>query len=261
VWRTYKNLLLLDKENRMRTIDLGLVHSSAAENMVTLILNRLRQDGDVEDGISPNFLTRNWPPAFTEWSTKSVRDAFFASPQFPKLLNAEVVKDTIARGVSNGLLAYVGKKGSEYDPFIYGSNLNSKDVEISEDMFIIGKETAEEFKKKVCAAAPEQPAPGIKAGTKFEVPVPIEPEKIKEEPGPKVPEPILTTKMSWSGEIPSQKWMNFYTKVLSKYAVGSEMKITLSIEVKQAGGISSQKIEETKTALRELGMVAEVKTD
>src|SRR5262249_45168145 len=98
VWRTYKNILLLGKDNTIRVVDLGLVHSSAAETMVTLILNRLRQDGDVEDGVSPNFLIRNWSPAFTEWSTKAVRDAFFASPQFPRLLNGELVKDTIARG-------------------------------------------------------------------------------------------------------------------------------------------------------------------
>jgi hypothetical protein len=55
--------------------------------------------------------------------------------------------------------------------------------------------------------------------------------------------------------------MNFYTKILSKYAVGNEMKITLSIEVRQTGGISSQKIDETKTALRELGMGDDVKAE
>jgi hypothetical protein len=71
----------------------------------------------------------------------------------------------------------------------------------------------------------------------------------------------ITTRLSWSGEIPAQKWMNFYTKILSKYAVGNKMKITLNIEVKQIAGISSQKIEETKTALRELGMGDDVKSE
>lgn len=261
VWRTYKNLLLLDKENKMRTIDLGLVHSSASENMMTLILNRLRQDGDVEEGISPNFLIRNWPPAFTEWSTKSVRDAFFASPQFPKLLNAEVIKDTIARGVNNGLLAYVGKKGDGYDPFIFGKDLNAGDVEISEDMFIIGKEPAESFKSKTREGAPPLPIPSIKPEGKPDISIPKEQEKIQEKPEQPPYGSPPTTKICWSGEIPPQKWMNFYTKVLSKYAVGNEMKITLNVEVKQAAGISSQKIEETKTALRELGMDDDVKFD
>ena len=48
--------------------------------------------------------------------------------------------------------------------------------------------------------------------------------------------------------------MNFYTKVLSKFAGGKGLKLTLSVEVAEEGGISTQKIEETKAALRELGL-------
>ncbi|OQC18382.1 MAG: hypothetical protein BWX72_00054 [Firmicutes bacterium ADurb.Bin080] len=55
--------------------------------------------------------------------------------------------------------------------------------------------------------------------------------------------------------------MNFYTKVLSKYVTSSELKIILNIEIDQAEGISKQKTEEMKTALRELGMEDELKFD
>src|SRR5439155_377000 len=48
IWRTYKVLMLLGKDNALKKVDLGLVHSSAAETMPTLVLNRLRQDGDLE---------------------------------------------------------------------------------------------------------------------------------------------------------------------------------------------------------------------
>ncbi len=58
--------------------------------------------------------------------------------------------------------------------------------------------------------------------------------------------------MEW--EVLPQKWMNFYTKVLSKFASGKGLKIILKIEVAPEGGVSTQKIEETKTALRELGL-------
>jgi len=51
--------------------------------------------------ISPNFLVRQWPPAFTEWSTKAVRDAFFASPKFPLPRSPDTIKETIARGVES----------------------------------------------------------------------------------------------------------------------------------------------------------------
>ncbi|MDM7918063.1 MAG: hypothetical protein QUS12_02730, partial [Methanosarcina sp.] len=118
VWKTYKNLMLLGKDNKIRTIDLGLIHSSASDSIMTLYLDRLKKDGDIESSISPNFLIRNWPPAFkNEWSTKSVRDMFFASPLFPRLMDPEIIKETIARGVSNGIFAYGGKTESgEYNP-------------------------------------------------------------------------------------------------------------------------------------------------
>jgi hypothetical protein len=35
---------------------------------------------------------------------------FFMSPLFPRLLNPDILKDTIAKGASNGLLGYVGQK-------------------------------------------------------------------------------------------------------------------------------------------------------
>ena len=71
-----------------------------------------------------------------------MRDAFFAAPQFPRLTNPDVLKETISRGVGNGLLAYVGKTASgEYKPFYFNKALMTADVELSDDMFIITKES------------------------------------------------------------------------------------------------------------------------
>jgi hypothetical protein len=60
--------------------------------------------------------------------------------------------------------------------------------------------------------------------------------------------------LRWEGEIPSQKWMNFYTKVLSKFAANKGLKLTVRFELSAADAVSPQKIEETKVALRELGL-------
>ncbi len=54
--------------------------------------------------------------------------------------------------------------------------------------------------------------------------------------------------------------MNFYTKVLSKFASGQGLKLTLSVEVAAEGGISPQKVEETKVALQELGLDPDIQT-
>ena len=37
--------------------------------------------------------------------------------------------------------------------------------------------------------------------------------------------------LKWSGEVPAQKWMNFYTKVLAKYATTGGLKLTVTFEV------------------------------
>ena len=70
VWRTYKHALLLDKDNNLQVKDFGLVHSSAASGSDADSFSALRQDGDVEEAVSPTFLVRHWPPAFKEWSTE-----------------------------------------------------------------------------------------------------------------------------------------------------------------------------------------------
>ncbi len=144
VWRTYKNIIYLGKDNQIETTDLGLVTSSAADSLTNLIVSALRQKDIVAKDVPPRYLVRSWPPAFTEWSTKAVRDAFFASPQFPRLLYPATIKETIARGVSEGLIAYAVKspKGG-YDPLAFNKMMDASDIELSEDTFILQASEAE----------------------------------------------------------------------------------------------------------------------
>jgi hypothetical protein len=71
-------------------------------------------------------------------------------------------------------------------------------------------------------------------------------------------QPLPPGALKWTGEVPPQKWMNFYTKVLSKFAGAQGLKLTLSIEVSPEGGISAQRIEETRMALQELGLKSDL---
>jgi len=220
----------------------------------------LPPDSSLAEGISPNYLARNWPPAFKEWSTKSVRDAFFASPQFPRLLNGDVVRDTIAKGVSNGQLAYVGKGKKGYDPFLYAIGISAADVEISEQMFIVTKDVAEEHLKGVDKPVANGTPPPMVTITGA---APAVGSATDAAGGPAVRQPAqdqpasvgrTTHNLTWTGEVPARKWMNFYMKVLSRFATASVLKISLKVEVTSTEGIPEQKVEETKVALRELGL-------
>jgi len=57
--------------------------------------------------------------------------------------------------------------------------------------------------------------------------------------------PPSATGLTWTGEIPPQKWMNFYTKVLSKFAAAKGLKLKLTVEVAPEEGIPRQKLEES----------------
>lgn len=254
IWRTYKILMLLGKDNTLKKVDLGLIHSSAAPDLATLVLNHLRQTDDLVTGVSPAFLIKHWPPAFTEWPTKSVRDAFFASPQFPRILGADAIRDTITRGVANGLLAYVGKAANgDYKPFCYNQALMAGDVDFSDEMYLLTRETAEAYLKSKTAPAPSLPEP--RPGELGERPKPPSPQPdAKKGPESKQPQQLTFAAMAWTGEVPPQKWMKFYTAVLSKFATAKGLKLKVTVEVAPEGGISKQKLEETKASLRELGM-------
>lgn len=258
VWRAYKNVMLLGKDNRWTTVDLGLVHSSAAETLTGLILGRLKERGDVEDSLSPQFLVRNWASAFTEWSTKAVRDACFASPMFPRLLNPEAIKLTLAKGVEMGAVAYVGKQPSGgYEPFIWGpagGSLRPGDVEISDDVFIVKREVAETYHAGR-AVPPEARPVGASAGLATAA------RPVSEPPATPASAQRKIARMVWEGDVPPQKWMNFYTKVLSRFVTDGGLSVSLQVYVEPAGGVAPQKIDETKVALRELGLSDHVETE
>ncbi len=275
IWRSYHYLILLHKNNELRSVDLGLVHSSAANTLTDLILRELRQTSEIVDSISVNYLLRNWP-ALPEWSTKAVRETVFASPKFPRLLNPDSLHTTIAQGVTNGQIAYVGKSGDTYEPMRYQTATNPGDIDFSDEMFIITSETAEQY---LAARAKAE---------LVEVAVPVENEAngkttpIREEAGQYVgtanehpASPITSTqqagiptqtsliesmaeeavaRLAWSGEIPPLKWMNFYSKVLTRFITDGGVKLTLQMEISPEKGISRQKIDEARIALRELGL-------
>ncbi len=269
VWRTYKNVFLLDENNSLRHIDLGLVHSSAADTMIGLILRHLQEVDVVVDGVSPSFLVRNWPPALPEWSTRQVRDAFFASPRFPRLLDPASLKQTIARGVEDGLLAYVSKnEDGTYDPFYYESSLRPDEVEFADDVFILRKKDAEAYLRRLATAQPEDgpPANGtnVRDGANGSYGGASDTQSSEDSGGSPTDtppsgetEPVATEKIPgfrWTGEIPAQKWVNFYTRILMRFVSKGGLKLSLQVQVEPPDGVTRQELEETVLALRELGL-------
>ena len=237
------------------------MHSSAADSLVGLILGRLQQEDLVVDGVSPSFLVRNWPPALPEWSTRAVRDAFFASPKFPRLLNPDAIKQTICRGVETGMMAYVVRQESgKYGPFTFRESLSQADLEVTDDVFLISKEAAHAYIEQE-AGGEQSDSPTPPAGQTE----PPEGEHSEDDGGggsTLVPAGGFASDavpgFRWTGSIAPQKWMNFYTKILAPFAVTQGLELSLTVDVQPEGGVSKAKITEMKVALRELGMSEDV---
>lgn len=305
VWRSYRYTVLLGKNNELQLIDLGLINSGSSSSLSSLILERLKLDDLVTTSVGSKYLVRKWPPALVRWTTRGVRDAFFASPEFPRLLNPEILKETLSEGIIKGDFGYGCEQSSgTINPFYYKEAVSSSDIEISDEVFILPSSEAEKLQKPrilttiEIASVPYSIKPGesvtfnaigrdqygeilpldscvwettggsidsygdFTAGKKdgtFEVKVSCHglshsaPIRIS-----KVIIPPPRQKVEWSGEVQPQKWMNFYTKVLGKFATRKGLKISVRFEVKGEEGISEQIIEETKTSLRELGLSDEI---
>jgi hypothetical protein len=187
---------------------------------------------------------------------------------FPRLLSPESIKETIARGVANGQIAYVGKTPSgKYQPFHFERTISAADVEVSDEMFVITRETAEAYREALrkpqeqrdptatSGTTPAQPAGTTAPPTQPGLPIPG-----GQSPPPEVPaQEDPPAGLCWSGEVPAQKWMNFYTKVLTKLGVGSGLKLTVKVEFNPDVGVSGHKRDEVRGALRELGLSDELK--
>lgn len=312
IFRAYKHLYLLDKQNKLRHIDLGNITSSSAGSLAEAYLNRLGSSGgldEVVESVPARKLPGYWPASLNEWSTKGVRDAFYSSPLLPRLLNAEQIKRSIADGVTQGLIGYATKDSSgRLKLELLKDSLFDADVEISDDVFILKPDEAQKLREPprvaqlvirpehVVVKVGEQASFSCSAIDQYGQPIGIGQVNWSASGGsmdssgmftagdhggafaikgtvdgneahaevrvstkdeatpPPVPLPPGELYVRWRGLVPPQKWMNFYTKVLSKYATLPNLRLEVSFEVKVDREQADSKVGETKSALRELGL-------
>ncbi|MCR4433941.1 MAG: DUF499 domain-containing protein [Caldiserica bacterium] len=244
VWSSYRRIFLLGEDNCIQEIDLGLLNSSAADSLVGYIVARLKQEGLLEESISPEFLVRNWPPALPEWSTKEIRNMFFASPKFPRLLDPGILRSTIAQGVKTGKFGYALKMDSQYQnfPIINDQAFDPGEVEIEEWAVLLRPEKVLELKRNPPQEEGPEEEPKEEEGKEVKIKPPQEEDLKKKK------------RLSWEGLLSPQKLMLFYTKILSRFATDPSLHLRISFEVTPEAGVTEIQLEEIKAALLELGL-------
>lgn len=309
IFRAYKHLYLLDKQNKLRHIDLGNITSSSAGSLVEVYLQRLGSSGgldEIVESVAARKLITYWPASLAEWSTKSVRDAFYASPLLPRLINPEAVKRTIVDGLNQKIIGYAERDPNGLLRLKTKEGFFEPDIEITDDVFILKEEVAQKLREPPrlyriqihpehaqvsvgeqvsfsCTGIDQygQPIPvsgiewiaagglidsnglftaGDHAGLFSVTAVSAVGEATAECRVLSKSEPITTPVPSgeqlirWRGKVPPQRWMNFYTKLLTKHANSPDLTLEVRFEIKspqdQAGTIEL----ETNNSLRELGL-------
>jgi hypothetical protein len=77
-----------------------------------------------------------------------LRDAFYSSPQLPRLLNPDAIRRTISDGVTQGVLGYASKDASGRVKLQkFKESLSDADVEVSDDIFILKAEDAQKLRE------------------------------------------------------------------------------------------------------------------
>lgn len=307
IFRSYRHLYLLGKDNKLQYVDFGQITSSSATSIVELLIRELQRVDIITLGVSAGKLLKYWPPALVEWSTLGVRDAFFSSPQLPRLLNVDAVKRAICDGVTQGAFGYASRDTSgkiKLDKL--KDSLFDSDVEIADDVYIIKAEDAQKLLEPPRLAKlvvrPEQvtlkigeqasfscsgvdqygqsiAAPTVawtgtsgmitaaglftagqagglhtvraqSAGQEAVAEVRI---VTKDEPAPAPPPPGEQV-IHWRGTVPPQKWMNFYTKVLTRFAANPGLNLEVTFEVPIPREQAKAKADETRAGLKDLGL-------
>ena len=311
VFRAYRHIYLLGKDNTLMHIDLGNITSSSAGCLLEAYLTRLGTDEGkdiVSKSIAARKLPTYWPSSKAEWSTKAVRDAFYSSPLLPRLISPDAIKRAIADGISGGIIDYAVKNADgRLELRKPNATLLDTDIEISDDVFILKEEDAKKLREPPALAelrlnrthvalksgdlatfkcegfdqygqviATGQIKWSATGGTidseglytagdstgQFEVTAEsgaieavasVVVQKDAPTPDPVPPLPGKRT-IRWSGRVPPQKWMNFYTKILSKMAANPDLILKISFELPTDRDQADQVADDAKTGLMELGL-------
>lgn len=263
VWEAYTAVLYLGPDQTLRKHVYGPLNPSASERMLDGFLQNLQTYSIIERQASPGYVVRRWPPAVTEWSTRAVRDVFFQSPDFPRLLSADTVKDMIARGVSSGDFALVTRApGGGYGVFKWKDTLSVADIIVDDDTFLLLGDAAKQH-----AEAQRKPTPS--GGTPRGL-ASAEGVTVKSSGTAGAAEPERSTvgptrgnvrSARWSGELSPLLWMKFYQKVLTPFVSSGAAKLRLTVDLEPKGGLTQHQIDEIRGQLEALGLSTRIDTE
>ncbi|WP_420617292.1 DUF499 domain-containing protein [Candidatus Palauibacter sp.] len=259
VWGGYRYVLLADRraEGGLRVIDLGAGHSSPSDTLSGRVVRALKTDALLNDSVGAGYIERHWPPAFKDsgaWPLAGLRKSFLDG-SLTRLVDADaVLRDKIPRFVANGDfgLASGARDDGGYDRWWYRELLPPEEMAFEADIFLLTRAKADEL----TSAQETAEATGTEPDTR---PEPDDPDTREDEkPGtdPDSPERAETgqTTLRLAGDIPSELWNRFGTRVLPKLRGGDDLAVRIDSSVLISAGSFENLSRELRQALEDLGL-------
>lgn len=236
VGAAYRWVLVLDSANARADLDLGPLACDQDRSLGEQVRDRLIAAGTIVADIDPAVLLPHWPP-HREWSTRAVRDAFYALPALPRPLHAGAILGAIARGVAEGLLGYVVRDDEEGQPVRVrvDTTLEPGELRFGADTVIV--HAADARARYPLGAAPAAPTrePSSLSSAEGEGPL------------------ARTATLRWEGNVAPEIYADLGARVLARLAAIPGLAIRVRFDV-PAAALSEHDLEQLRAALRDIGL-------
>lgn len=148
----------------LKAVDFGARAYTGSENLQTRVQEKLMEPGveKLVERVDPQLLVTNrlevWPDRDAPLNLKQLAEWFPQYPYLPMLVNDQALKETVARGVQQGVLALAYGDPPDFDPQnvrFREPSFSSLQVDITESAWLLRSHLAERYVKEEAVAAGE----------------------------------------------------------------------------------------------------------
>jgi hypothetical protein len=247
VWGSYRFVVVREKAEQGRAIDLGAGHASASDSLGGRVLAALKSEGLLNETVGAGYLDRRWPEALKvsgAWPLQGLRQGFLDGSLTRLLDPDKVLRQKVAEFVQKGDfgLASGPQPGGTYQQVWFAEDVPPEEVAFDAGVFLLTKAKAKELKSK--PVGPVEIVPGDSGpgpGPVAEVgPVVVAPPTIP------LPPKVVPGELHIFGEVPSEQWNRIGTKLLTKLKASGtatihiDVRVTLNPGVGDVGGEVNQ---------------------
>jgi len=160
-------ILVPAKNKTLRCFDLGITGYSGKTTISNRVAEKLVMEGQLLDALDPKIMNEHfglWPADQEVINVRTLADYFTQLTHLPRLNNASVLPECIAKGVHRGLFAYALGDGEkrEFDTiYLNDKSVVAADCEITETAWLVRPALA---KTLIPEPEPVVVAPGVGTG-------------------------------------------------------------------------------------------------